>query len=104
MTSIVTPGAESSGQPGADLEAEQAAAEQHVRVALVADHLRHRVDDRLREALGRRLRAVDLLHSVGAERLAGVVGDLADDDRGGVAADLAGKLATPRTGRRASSC
>ena len=41
------------GEAGADLEAEQAAAEERVAVPVVGDDLRHRVDDRLREALGR---------------------------------------------------
>ena len=40
------------GQAGADLEPEQSAAEQRVGVAVVVDHLGHRVDHRLREALG----------------------------------------------------
>ena len=45
-------GAEARGEAGADLEAEQAAAEQRVVVAAARDRRRHRVDDRLREALG----------------------------------------------------
>ena len=40
------------GQAGADLEAEQAAAEQRVVVAAVRDRRGHRVDDGLRETLG----------------------------------------------------
>ncbi len=51
------------GQAGADLEAEQAAAEQRVAVAVVVDHLGHHVDDRLRQALG----------ALGAEHLRGAV-------------------------------
>jgi len=39
-------------EAGADLEPEQAAAEQRVGVAVLIDHLGHRVDDRLRQALG----------------------------------------------------
>ena len=66
-------GVQARGQAGADLEAEQAAAEQRVAVAVVGDDLRHRVDDRLREALGA-LDAVDLGGAVGAERGAQVVG------------------------------
>src|SRR3954462_8018226 len=78
---------------GADLEPEQAAAEQRVGVALVLDDLRHRVDDRLREALGP-LRAVDLGRAVLAEPAEEVVAQVvaADDDRRGLAADLAGQL------------
>ena len=80
-----------SGQPGADLEPEQTAAEQRVGVAVLVDHLRHRVDDRLREALGP-LGAEHLGGAVGAERLAQLVGQVvsADDDRMALAADLRG--------------
>ena len=46
--------AEPRGEAGADLEAEQAAAEQRVVVAVVVHDLRHGVDDRLGEALGAR--------------------------------------------------
>ena len=53
MTSIVTPALQARGQAGADLEAEQAAAEQRVVVAVGLEQVGHRVDDRLREALGR---------------------------------------------------
>ena len=60
-------GVQARGQAGADLEAEQAAAEQRVAEVVVGDDLRHRVDDRLREALGA-LDAVDLARPVGAER------------------------------------
>ena len=49
-------GVEAGGEAGADLEAEQAAAEQRVADVVVGDDLRHHVDDRLREAL----RAADL--------------------------------------------
>ena len=52
-------GVQARGQAGADLEAEQAAAEQRVLVAAGLDRRRHRVDDRLRQALGT-LDAVDL--------------------------------------------
>ena len=62
-------GVQARGEAGADLEAEQAAAEQRVVVAVVVHDLRHRVDDRLREALGA-LDAEDLRRAVGAERAA----------------------------------
>ena len=80
-------------RPGADLEAEQSAAEQRVGVALVGDDLGHRVDDRRAEALVA-LGAVDLGGAVLAERRAEVVGEVvaADDHDGGVAADLLGQL------------
>ena len=52
-------GVEPRGQAGADLEAEQAAAEQQVLVTVVLDHLGHGVDHRLRETL-RALDAEDL--------------------------------------------
>src|SRR6185436_4749698 len=86
-------GAEARGEAGADLEAEQAAAEEGVLEALVLDHLGHRVDHRLGEALGA-LRAVDLGHAVLAERGAQVVGQVAaaDHDGRGLAADLLGEL------------
>src|SRR4051794_16551475 len=64
--------AEAGGEPGADLEAEQAAAEQRVAVALVLDQLCHHVDDRLGQTLGR-LRDVRLRGAVLAE-LCGEVG------------------------------
>ncbi|MEA2376134.1 MAG: electron transfer flavoprotein alpha subunit [Thermoleophilaceae bacterium] len=81
------------GEAGADLEAEQAAAEQRVVVVVVLDDLRHHVHDRLGESLGR-LGPVDLRRAVLAERRAELVGQIitvADDDRGGLAADLAGQ-------------
>ena len=85
-------GVQARGQAGADLEAEQAAAEQRVVVAAVGDDLGHRVDDRLREALGA-LGAEDLRRAVVAERGREVVGDaLADDDRVRLAAELGGEL------------
>src|SRR5262249_38300170 len=62
------PGAEARGQAGADLEAEQAAAEEGVAEALVLDHLGHRVDDRLGEALRDVFGAVDLGGAPVAER------------------------------------
>src|SRR4051794_31121516 len=81
------------GQAGADLEAEEAAAEQRVLVAVVVDHLGHDVDHRLGEAV-RALAAEDLRRAVGAEGLAEVVGEVvaADDDRVRLAADLPGQL------------
>ena len=81
-------GVEPRGEAGADLEAEQAAAEQRVAEALVLDDLGHRVDDRLGEALRNGLGPVDLGRAPVAERGAGVVGDLADDQRGSLAAQL----------------
>src|SRR5919201_6830606 len=60
-------GAEARGEAGADLEAEQAAAEQRIAVAVVGDDLGHRVDHRLGQALGRP-RAIDLRRAVGAQR------------------------------------
>ena len=86
-------GVEPRGQAGADLEAEQAAAEQRVAVAAVADDLRHRVDDRLREAL-RPLGAEHLGGAVGAERREHVVAEaglVADHDRVTLAAELGGE-------------
>ena len=79
------------GQAGADLEAEQTAAEQRVAVTVVVDHLGHHVDDRLGEAL-RALGPEHLRRAVGAERLAQLVGQViaADDDRVALAADLGG--------------
>src|SRR4051794_25681444 len=56
-------GAQARGQAGADLEAEQAAAEDGVLMALLAHDLRHHVDHRLSQAFGR-LGAEDLRHAV----------------------------------------
>ncbi len=86
-------GVQARGQAGADLEAEQAAAEQRVAEVVVGDDLRHRVDDRLREALGP-LDAVDLARAVGPERgaqLVGQAGLLADHDRVALGAQLGGE-------------
>src|SRR5829696_5963911 len=86
-------GAEARGQAGADLEAEQAAAEQRVLEAVLGDDLGHHVDDRLREPL-RALGAVDLGRAVLAERGAELVGEIvaADDDGRGLLAQLLGEL------------
>ena len=84
-------GVEPRGQAGADLEAEQAAAEQRVAVAVVLDDLRHRVDDGLREALGA-LDAEDLRRAVAAERGAAgrrQAGRVAEHERVALAAELA---------------
>ena len=84
-------GVQARGQAGADLEAEQAAAEERVAVAAVADDPRHRVDHGLGEALGA-LDAEDLRGAEAAERGAQVVGEaglLADDDHVALAAELA---------------
>src|SRR5215217_4640523 len=83
-------GVQARGQAGADLEAEQAAAEQRVAEAVVRDDLRHRVDDRLREPLGAH-DAVDLARPVAAERRAQVVrqaGLVAHHDRVTLGAEL----------------
>jgi hypothetical protein len=86
------PGAEPCGQACADLEAEQAAAEERVGVAAVGDRLRHRVDQRLREPLGT-LGDEHLLRAVVAQRRRQVLGDvLAQQDRVRLAAQLAGEL------------
>ncbi len=84
--------AQARGQAGADLEAEQAAAEQRVGVAAAGDRLRHRVDERLREAL-RALGDEHLLGAVFAERGGQVLRDvLAEQDRVRLAAELGGEL------------
>ena len=90
-------GVQARGEAGADLEAEQAAAEQRVVVPAVVHDLRHDVDDRLGEALGRVLGAEDLRHAVVAERGGEVVGDVADDDGMGLAAELGGERAASET-------
>ena len=98
-------GAEARGEAGADLEAEQAAAEQRVAVAVVGDDLGHRVDDRLGEALGA-LGAEDLRRAVVAERAAELVGEVVatDDDRVGTRRRSRRPAWRPRRRRRASSC
>src|SRR3954452_8190120 len=84
-------GVDARGQAGADLEAEQAAAEDGVLVVAAVEQLAHRVDDRAGEALGA-LGLEDLGRAEGAQRGRQVVGDaLADDDRVGLAAELAGQ-------------
>ncbi len=86
-------GVEPRGEAGADLEAEQAAAEQQVLVAVVGRDLGHGVDHRLGEALGA-LDAEDLGGAPGAERGEQVVGEaglLADHDRVTLAAELGGE-------------
>ena len=84
-------GVHAGGQAGADLEAEQAAAEQRVGVAVVVDDLGHGVDDGLGQALGA-LDAEHLGRAVGAELTRQVVGDrLPEDHRVGLAAELAGQ-------------
>src|SRR4051794_11566263 len=77
-------------EAGADLEAEQAAAEQRVAVAARVHDLRHRVDDRLREPLGA-LDAEDLRGAVAAERAAQVVAQVvaAEHEHVALAAELA---------------
>ena len=84
-------GVQARRQARADLEAEQAAAEQRVAMAVVRDDLGHRVDDRLREALGP-LDAEDLRRAVAAERgaeLVGQAGLVADHHGVALAAELA---------------
>ena len=85
-------GAQARGEARADLEAEQAAAEERVAVAVVGDDLGHRVDHRLGQTLGR-LGAVDLRGAVVAERAGELVGEVvaADDDRVALAAELGGQ-------------
>jgi len=92
LTCVTSIGVEARGQPGADLEAEQAAAEERVAEALVGDDLGHRIDDRLGQALGHALGPVDLGRAPVAERGAGVVGDIADNQCGGLATDFTGQL------------
>src|SRR3954463_3795829 len=79
-------------EAGADLEAEQAAAEQGVPVAAVVHDLRHRVDHRLRQALGP-LRAVDLRGPVAAQGAAEVVAQVvaAEHEHVALATELAGE-------------
>ncbi len=60
------------GEPGADFEAEQSAAEQRVGVPVLVDHLGHRVDHRLSEPLGT-VRAEHLRRAVGTKRLTKLV-------------------------------
>ena len=81
-------GVQPRGEAGADLEAEQAAAEQRVPVAAGLDRRRHRVHDRLREAL-RAFDAVDLRRAVVAELTPPDRRDaLAHDDRVALGAEL----------------
>src|SRR4051812_47291220 len=81
-------GVDARGQAGADLEAEQAAAEDGVLVAAAVEELAQDVDDRAREALGA-LGLEDLLGAVAAQRGGQLVADaLADDDGVGLAAQL----------------
>ena len=92
VTSIDDAGAEARRETGADLEAEQAAAEQRVLVAAVGDRRGHRVDERLRETLGT-LRDEHLLGAVFAERRGELLRDvLAEQDRVRLAAELGGEL------------
>src|SRR5215208_112590 len=84
-------GLHAGGQAGPDLEAEQPAAEQRVALTVVGDDLRHRVDDRLGQALG----SPDpegLGGSVGTQLGDQLVGEVvaAEDERVGLAAGLAG--------------
>src|SRR3954451_24706433 len=86
-------GVQPRGEAGADLEAEQAAPEQRVVVVVVGDDLGHRVDDRLREALGP-LGAQHPGGAVGAERGAQLVGQpglVAEHERVALATDLGGQ-------------
>src|SRR4051794_32856042 len=85
-------GVQARGEAGADLEAEQSAAEQRVVVTVLLEQVGHRVDDRLGQALGR-LDAEDLRRAVLAQRRGGLVGDaLADDDRVAVGPELLREL------------
>ena len=85
-------GVEAGCQAGADLEPEKAAAEQRIAEAIVADDLRHHVDDRLGQALRCRLGPVDLGDAVGAETGSSVVGDVAHDHGRSLRAQLACEL------------
>ncbi len=85
-------GAQPRGQAGADLEAEQAAAEQRVFVVAGGDRRAHRVDDGLGEPFGA-LGDQHLLGAVVAERGRQILRDvLADEDRVRLAAELGGEL------------
>ena len=85
-------GAEARGEAGTDLEAEQAAAEQRVGVVAAGDRRGHRVDQRLREAIGA-LGDEHLLGAIFAERGRQLMRDvLAEQDRVRLAAKLGGKL------------
>ena len=87
-----------------DLEAEQAAAEEHVVVALGVDERRDAVDGGGGDALGG-VDGPDLRGADGAEPAARESGDVgADEDRVGLAAELAGERVPPRRWRPWSSC
>ena len=87
-------GSEPCGQAGADLEAEQPAAEQCVFVIATRDRCAHRVDDRLREPFGA-LRDQHLLGAVVAKRGRKVLRDaFAHKNRVCLAAELGGELCT----------
>src|SRR4051794_40351001 len=81
-------GVDARGEAGADLEAQQAAAEDGVLVAAAVEERAQDVDDRAREALGA-LGLEDLLGAVPAQRGGQLVADaLADDDGVSLAAQL----------------
>ena len=90
------PGAHAGGEAGADLEAEQPAAEQRPAVAVRAHELGHRVHHRAGEAL-RRPHAEDPRGAVGAECGAPVVGEVV------AAHHHDSRLALDRAARRAAS-
>src|SRR4051795_3036362 len=85
-------GVQARGEAGADLEAEQAAAEQRVLVAAGLDRRGHGVHHGLGEAFGA-FDAVDLGRAVVGELGGEIVGDaLADDDRVALRAELGREL------------
>ena len=97
-------GAQPRRQAGADLEAEQAAAEQRVGVVAARDSRRHRVDERLREPL-RTLGHEHLLRAVFAQRAREVLRHvLAEQDRVRLAAQLGCQLRSLGDRALASSC
>src|SRR4051794_25281894 len=85
-------GVQPRGEAGADLEAEQAAAEQRVLDVVVGHDLGHGVDDRLRQAL-RPVDVEDLLRAVAAERAGEVLADVvAEDEHVRLGPQLLGQL------------
>ena len=92
VTSMVTPASRRAVRP-APISKPSRPPRRRVLEAVVRDHPRHGVHDRLGEPLGA-LDAVDLRDAVLAERAAQLVGQVvaAHDHRGGLAAELLGQL------------